>query len=329
MSNKNVPLPPELSRFSNFPDLKYVTNGEWSAGHPGCTAPASTSRTSDRLRLFAANGTTGARVWCRRCGWLAFADELDDSNRHRPNPVHEAERRQRLADEAARMEARIKELQESAYWRGFHDGMTEAHRQLWQKEGIGQQLQDRFMLGYTKNQQYVYGGESYVSPALTIPVFGVGWTPINVQYKLLAAPPEHGKYRYTSGLGSSLYLSDPDVAPGGRCLLVEGAKKCIITYERLVLGAQMFDYVVAVPGLTPKLELLDQLCACDEVVVALDPDAWVPGNRHALRRIAKYMREHEMRGNFIQLPAKPDDFFTQYHGTPEQFAAYVEQGDRI
>lgn len=337
MSRREVPLPPELQKYSHYPDLTFVGNGEWSSGHPGCSSPSSGSRVSDRLRLFASNGSTGARIWCRRCGLLEFADENDVpqyiKDRRAARPAREAEyereREARLASEHARMTAKIKELQEQAYWRGWHDAMTSQHRALWARQGIGEQLQDRFVLGYTGEKSYSYHGELFAAPALTIPIFSVGWNPINVQYKLLGVPAEHGKYRFTSGLDSPLFLSDPDVAPHGRCLLVEGPKKCIVAYQKLVLEAGVFDYVVAVPSVTPTLSLLDGTTDCRQLVVALDPDAWEPGNRNALRRMAQYLKEQGRSANFIQLPAKPDDFFVDYHGTAKQFMAYVDQGERV
>lgn len=337
MSKRNVPLPPELQRYSGYPDLTFVSAGEWSAGHPGCPAPASTSKTSDRLRLFASNGSTGARVWCRRCGLLEFADENDVPEyvreRRASRPAREAqyeqEREAHLAAEHDRMTAKIRELQEQAYWRGWHDAMTQAHRDLWSKQGIDVPLQDRFMLGYTQEKAYSFRGELFSAPALTIPIFKVGWEPVNVQYRLLDAPPQHGKYRFTSGLDSALFLCDPDTEPHGRALVVEGAKKAIVTYKNLVLESGDFDYVVAVPSVTPTLSLFDQLADCDDVVIALDPDAWEPSNRHSLRRIAKHLKEEGRGASFIQLPTKPDDFFTMYHGTASQFMAYVEQGETI
>jgi hypothetical protein len=336
---KYLPLPPELSRFSNYPDLVYVGGNEWSSAHPGCPGGASTSKHSDRLRLFAADGKSNAHVWCRRCNYHEWADEnevpqyVKDRRERRPEREAEEERlrKERAAAENARVTAKIKALQEEAYWRGWHDAMSEQHRMMWRKAGVPDSLQDRLVLGYTGEKKYNFAGELYASPALTIPVFEVGWSVANVQYRLLNAPAQHGKYRFTSGLESPLYLTDPDRAPHGRCLLAEGTKKALVLYLQAVLQDKRFDYVVAVPSVTPSLSLLDQLSECDQVVVAMDPDAYVPGanGEPPIRRMAQHLKGMGKDALYVELPVKPDDFFTEYHGTVNQFMAYVNQGTRV
>jgi hypothetical protein len=336
---KYVPLPPELARFESYPDLAYVTDGEWSAGHPGCPGGASNSKHSDRLRIFAATARSNAHVWCRRCDYHEWADADDVpeyvKNRREQRPERDAERerlrQERMAAEAARMSEKIKQLQEEAYWRGWHDAMQERERMIWRKAGIPDSLQDRFVLGYTPDKAYSFSGELHHTPALTIPVFEVGWSVANVQYRLLDAPARHGKYRFTSGLESPLYLTDPDRAPHGRCLLAEGTKKALTLYLQLVLQDKRFDYVVAVPSVTPSLSLLDQLSECDQVVVVMDPDAYVPAANGAppIRRMAQHLKGMGKDSLYVELPVKPDDFFTEFYGTTNQFMAYVDQGTRV
>lgn len=312
-------LPPELDRFSDLPDLKYRGNNEWSAAHVGCpVGPGLHGGPSDRLRLFGAGNGTNARVWCRRCNWFEWADQES------PTPLMRLKatslQRQYAHRESQRLSRRIKELQERAYWRGYHDAMQDSQRKQWRSEGISDDLQDYFQLGYTPDRTFSNGEQTFHSPALTIPIFDKGWEAINIQYRLLNPPEGAGKYRFTAGLPAPLYLTDPDNGIGGKCLLVEGAKKAIVTYANV---GHEFDSVVAVPSKMPPASMLDKLSACDMVYVALDPDAY---DDESARRLGTLISPPV---RYVRLPVKPDDLFVRYGGEAKDFMSFVQQSTAL
>lgn len=314
------PLPSELQHFNNLPDLTYRGSGEWSSSCPKCGGAGNRHDKSDRLRLFAASGGHSARIWCRRCGHFEWADQQDTTP---PDPVKikEAEelRREMRLQEERRLQVKIEELNQQAYWRGFHDGMQEKHRAWWRREGISDGLQDYFKLGFTERYGYYNGDTPYTSPAMTIPIFDVGWKAVNVQYRIVNPPNGVGKYRFTAGLPAPLYLTDPDNEPSGKTLLVEGAKKAIVLYAHL---GHKFT-VVAVPSKMPGQQLIERLGDCDPVYVALDPDAYIAdwGVKPAVNRLVSLLKG---RARIVKLPVKPDDLFTRFNGTVNDFLSFTK-----
>jgi hypothetical protein len=316
---RGEPLPAELSRFNGLPDLTFRGRGEWSASCPQCLgASASRYGKSDRFRIFAAGKGSNARAWCRRCGFFEWADQ--DGEPPTAEEIADANKeRARLAElEAKRVKQKIDQLQHENYWLGWHDAMAEKHRQAWRGQGIRDELQDYFQLGYVDRRRFFNGAEPFVSPAMTIPVFDVGWQVVNVQYRLMSPPPGVGKYRFTAGLPTPLFLTLPDVEPAGPVLLVEGAKKAVVCFDHLN-GLN----IVAVPSKVPPVKMLKRLDDCEPVYIALDPDAY--GECKAAKRIGKAIGD---RARYVRLPVKPDDFFTMYQGKESQFMSYVRQATR-
>jgi hypothetical protein len=314
------PLPTELSHFSNLQDLQFRGSDEWSSACPKCGGGGHRHDKSDRFRLFAASGGNNARVWCRRCGHFEWADAHDETP---PDParIKEAEelRAEMAKREERRLRAKIEELRRQAYWEGWHDAMSERQRQLWRQEGISDGLQDYFKLGYVEQRTFSNGESIFDRPAMTIPVFDVGWNAVNVQYRIVDPPNGAGKYRFTAGLPAPLYLTDPDKEPANATILVEGAKKAIVIYANL---GHKFT-VVAVPSKVPGRNLIDRLKDCDPVYITLDPDAYT--DHHSAARLGDMLGE---RARFVRLPGKPDDLFSQYGFTADMMQNYLNQATK-
>lgn len=314
---RDLPLPQELQRFQSLPDLVYRGSDEWSAACPHCGGGGNRPDKSDRFRLFAANGGQNARVWCRRCGHFEWADANDIKP---PDPVRikaaDELRRELAQREELRLQTKIQELRQAAYWEGYHDAMGDTQRAMWRREGISDGLQDYFRLGYVAERTFNNGAEFFTSPAMTIPVFDVGWQAVNVQYRIVQPPLGVGKYRFTAGLPAPLYLTDPDHEPAGPTVVVEGAKKAIVLYAHI--GHRF--HVVAVPSKSPSRELLQRLSQCEPLYIALDPDAYTDGN--SMRRIEQMVGK---QARYVRLPAKPDDCINQYGFSASTMINYIDQ----
>lgn len=324
--SRQRPLPPELSHYANLHDLTWRGSGEWSAACPHCGGTEHVSGRSDRFRLFAAGGGHNARVWCRRCGFFEWADQDE-----RPDPVKIAQARKLQATyaqaEAERIAAKVQALQEAAYWRGWHDAMSQQQRALWHEQGIIDFMIDYYSLGFCPDHRYQHEGRQYHSPTMTIPHYREGWELANVQHRLLLPADGAGKYRQMAGLPAAMFRTEPDEALSGAVLVVEGAKKAIVTYTHLgprPLGFNM--QIVGVPSKTPGGEMLGQLVDCEPVYLALDPDAYtaVKGTgRPAINRLAELLGRERVR--VVKLPCKPDDLLTRYKGTAEDLRHFLRQ----
>lgn len=326
-------LPPDLLRWSNLKFIKQrdSSGDEYSAECPVCSDSGHIGNDwPDRFRMFKSQTGRGARGWCRRCGYFEWADSDKNSLRPAPEEITRINaERARLADlEHARTKEKIDKLQQAAYWQGWHDAMQENHRQLWREQGIPDNLQDWFRLGYMPDKTFECGDGLHHSPALTIPFFDVGWKAVNVQYRLLKPVNEGDKYRFTAGIPAPLYLTDPDQEPYGATVIVEGAKKAIIVM--VYLG--MKYTVVAIPSKSPSIELFERLKDCEPIYIALDPDAYRPTKtkdgkilKPAVNRITEAING---RSRLVRLPAKPDDLFTKYGYSPKSFEKFICQATK-
>lgn len=325
--SRQRPLPPELSHYANLHDLTWRGSGEWSAACPHCGGSDRVgSGRSDRFRLFAAGGGHNARVWCRRCGFFEWADQ--DA---RPDPARIAQARELQAAYAQAEELRvarlIERLREETAWQVWHAAMSHQQRAMWHEQGIIDHMIDYYSLGYNPEYTYRHDGHQYHSPTMTIPHYQEGWELVNVQHRLIKPANGAGKYRQTAGLPAAMFRTEPDDPLRGAVLVVEGAKKAIVTYTHL--GTKPIGFpmqIVAVPSKTPGHDLLGQLANCEPVYLVLDPDAYtaVKGKgRPAVNRLAELLGRERVR--VVKLPCKPDDLLTRYKGTAEDLRHFLKQ----
>jgi hypothetical protein len=327
----NTPLPPDIiERFGHLPDLKKRTGNEWSSACPQCGGARGGSDPSDRFRFWERPGAA-CNFWCRRCGFSGFTDDNKPGRQMTEAEILELEeiRKRQAEQEAARLAAKIDELQRAAYWKGWHDAMTEQQRQLWRDAGIPDELQKYWQLGYMPS----YTGKDFQSPALTIPYFSNGWQATTIQYRLLQPPEPSDKYRFQAGFRADIWRAEPDNDIENAICLCEGMKKAAVTFHQVVARAGERLGVVAVPSKMPGADMLEQLKNADPLYVILDPDAYRPtktpdGRRlpPAVNRLVKLL---DVPARLVKLPCKADDFFTMYGGTAYDFMSYLRIGKPV
>jgi hypothetical protein len=269
---------------------------------------------TDRLMIFKNGG-----MYCRQCeykGWLN-----DDGKNWKPDPLLMIQQAERVKLEREQREQRWRDwcngFAAGYFWREWHDHMTEANRQWWQKQGVHKQLQDYYELGYIaekkiKTKEDKSESDFTILPAYTIPVRDRDtWDLTGVHYRLVD-PPEYvgGKYRYQEGVPAREFYAVPGVKD--KAIVVEGAKKAMVVYDRLDADYQ----VIGLPGCTPSEEVMNRVKECGEVWLALDPGCMKQEQR--FKRIVP-------QAKIMRMPTKPDDFFLG-GGTTSQFKSYMAQG---
>lgn len=320
MSHRDA-LPPELAKYNFLHFIKRRSRNEWSAecvrcgdsGHVGSDWP-------DRMRLFASDPTRGlgARVWCRSCGHFEFADDGGWSITEAERRRIEAERTRLAQVERVRVQKKIARIEESAFWRGYHDRMTDEERALWQKEGIPPSAQDWWELGFNPSYTIKEGDVELTFKAMTIPYFAPSDDEkhiVNVQSRLLGNAPG-GKYRFLKDLPVPLFFADHSKGVSGRILLVEGGKKAMVSFLQL---GERFDNVIASPSKYIQHNHISQLEKADEIIVAFDPDANWKGE--AVRAAEKLGSD---RVRIATLPSKIDDLFVKYGASADTVARYLD-----
>lgn len=328
------PLPSDLARkFGHLRFIHKTGRDEWASECPRCLDSGHYGRDlPDRFRMFPAEPGKSARGWCRSCHYFEWADVDSESGRPSKEAIEAATKeRLRLTElENQRIKEKVKAIADSNFWRKWHETMTPEQRRLWEREGIPSFFIDYYSLGFVADHTYCYGGSQWHSPALTIPHYDQGWQLSNIQYRLLDPTSGAGKYRQTAGLPAAMFLTEPDEPLDRGILIVEGAKKAMVSYA--YLGGKDFS-IVAVPSKNPTDEMIGRMSDCEPIYICLDPDAYVPTKTRdgnilppAVNRVVKQVGRE--RARLVKLPCKPDDLFTTYAGTADDMRNFIGMATR-
>jgi hypothetical protein len=254
---------------------------------------------------------------CRHCptsGWLD-----DDRKGFKPDPILMQKWKDDIQAEQAIQEKKNTDWQNGfdtgKQWRDWHDQMTQDNRTGWNMQGISNYLIDKYELGYIPNKIVKTDGGELVLPAYTIPIRNpIDQRIVNIQFRLDNPPIGVGKYRQVNGISAREFYAEtgtgdcePDAA-----IVLEGAKKAIVTYDHLEGAIQ----VVGLPGCSPSDAIVERLKHYSRIWIALDPGA---------ERAAQRLKEKLPQARVMNLPGKPDDLFIGGMSA-NQFREYAKQG---
>jgi hypothetical protein len=315
------------AKWGGLPFLRHKGGQEWSAACPRCGAqdhdPASGD--PDRFHIHAADAVANARGICRKCGFLEW---LDDPEPRSPERVQaEARIRQEMAEkQRAYMEDRLRWLQGAQFWRQFHTAMTPEQRALWHAEGIADWAIDFHMLGYSP-------GRDDLKPALTIPYLDADRAIQTLQFRVVGAEGSD-KYRFIRDLDTTWFMPWPKHELSGVVLILEGAKKALVTYDRVgdhlrYRGKEVS--IVASPSKGPREAMIKALKEAELLLWLMDPDAYNPVAVNGKRLPPPIERNLDIAGHdrslVVRLPAKIDDMFLAGYLTPAALQAAVSQAE--
>lgn len=316
---REVGLPFEFSGLQGR--VQYVTRRgttEFSSSCPDCHGEIHQDGTyPDRFRMFLKSAATGKPLgWCRSCGYTWWPGK-DDGREWRPTPEqHKAWVIQREISErerAATAAHAIDLLQQEQVWLKYHDQLTDDVRDVYRKRGIADFWVEYLKLGYNPAKWYRHNGENYVGAALTIPVFEPGgtWRVLNVKNRLTNPVDPGDKYRpEVAGLPVALYVTEPEAQLRGRCMLVEGEFKAIVTYTTL---DDPDTLVIGLPSKSPDTDLLAKLAECDPIIICLDPDGYRADAKQHKPAIERLTAALGKRSRVMRLPEKIDDLINAGH----------------
>ena len=292
-----VPLPPEWACLEGKVDfVQRVSATELSASCPQCGSEGHNGRDwPDRLRIFGSE-----RVWCRRCGYFAFRDQLDGGGgNHSPEEI-ERFRQERIAEQEQRKrsaERALEHLRNDALWLKYHQLTDSAGKKHWCLRGIPEEWQQHWLLGYVDYDLF-WNGTTYYSPAESIPIFDHQWAALNIKMRLDRPPDGAGRYRYVyPNLPQHLYLTEPGRM--GEVVVAEGEVKAMNVH--LVSGV----HTVGLPGKQPGEDIVAQLREYDKITLLADPDA-----KRAMVKLANKVGVKKC--HFLLCPEKIDDAIIKY-----------------
>lgn len=322
-------LPADLAdKFGHLRFIRFKGN-EWRSECPNCRDDGHEGNDPpDRFIMFPAEPGKSARGWCRQCGHFEWAVDAFPSTPARSEQT-QLLRRQYAKKERSRLHKKIKWLQQQTFWIEWHDQMTEKHRDLWRKEGIGDWAIETHKLGYRPDYHLRNGDDT---PAMTIPYLYKDKIQ-TVQFRLLE-PNEGGKYRFLKDTSPMWFKPWPSDPAEDIIVIVEGAKKGIITFQHAALAKYRGKKtsIIATPSKHVPNRLMGFLKKRDPelVIWLLDPDAYestisVTGKRiepAINRNVTAFGPERSL---IIKPIAKIDDMFTQYGLDCSTFQAMLNQ----
>ena len=294
---------------------KATKNGEYQSegGCPNCGDGGKGSK-SDRLRLFTSGGNP--RVWCRKCGYQVFIDNIYKANL---SPEERKEyaikaRIDALERKQREHEQRITKLEQLRIHKphiAYYHALTPGAVEYWYKEGIDFPYIDKYMLGYCFRCPTDIEGR----PSYTIPVINNSML-YNVRHRLIGAT-NGDKYRpEMAGLGNQLFNTDSMLDNHKKVIIWEGEKKTI------VLSQYIKDF--ANVGLMGKSgwngEWTKLFSGYQDIVIAFDPDATENANKLGIHFKKAGMRSVRV----AHFPLKPDDAIVKYGATEDQVRSIIE-----
>jgi len=238
-----------------------------------------------------------------------------------------AEERLRQAiqdEEAARLkkEARVRELQVTEKHLQYHNACKNYQwaRDMWITAGLDEGLQDFFYLGAREDFTYYEHEKEYHSPTLTIPYFNEQYNPIFINHRLVNPHDPKRKYRpEMSGLDVPEFLAVPPMGYDGELVIVvEGAKKSMVTWSKAPTGTQVIG--VSTQGTYYRLE---EKLKGKKVIVIPDPDKVTEKNKKVLAQSGNLARA--VNGRVLRLPYKIDDYIVEMKMSENQLYSLLKQ----
>ena len=248
----------------------------------------------DRFVIFTDKAFPHWNCFCRKCGWKGWADQINPAIKQITSEERAQYERQEEQERQNRIEHRrrtLAQFSKNEIWAELHERMAEENRSWWRTQGIPDDWQDFWKLGYTTAAQV--SGCGSAAQAYTIPFFRFGFEPENMQYRLVNPPNPNDKYRW-AGLGySSFYTARPDMGLADEMIICEGAKKAMVA----TIYAPQTMQIFAVPSKS-DFASIETVISGGRIWVILDPDAT--------------KEAHELARKFtdavvVTLPAKIDD----------------------
>lgn len=214
-----------------------------------------------------------------RCDFVRACEILGGDSKPDPESVRQAavERAERAArnleEQIRRAQDALTDLRSAQAWVAYHDELegNENARRLWRERGVPDDWQNYWQLGYSAGFPVATKDGRWITPTLTIPIFGAGWEVLTIRHRLLNPPTPNDKYRpERPGLSAHPFLGDPDRGlDHHRILVVEGEIKGMVAY--LTLDDPDIQ-VIGIPGKSWFPHIADQLKGHD-VTICFDPDA--------------------------------------------------------
>lgn len=306
-NSNNVKL--SVLDIENLPNHKVKSSNEWSSSCPVC--PTGVDSNKDRFIFWPNEGN----FWCRHCKLSGFVDQ-DAQSRLTADQLAIIERRKWLTKKAdvERRRTALEQLQAKRNDLVYHNNLNGNSGYVKSHWGITDETINYFKVGYCHACP-----ASPHSDSITIPYY---WKDrlINLRHRL-SSPDGDGKYRPEAvGLPTAIFNADvigDEQSENNHIVLVEGEFKVMVLEQYGIP-------VIGIPGVSNEKLIKKCLKLFPKnklVYVAFDPGVEIEAIK-----IVNIFGQAGIAVRLVSMPVKPDDFFTRYGGTYDQFYQYLEAG---
>lgn len=284
--------------------VRQVARDEWSSSCPQCgDAGHKKGSLPDRFRMFTnARGKNKILGWCRRCSYVWFPDTAaapsrEDMEHWRREQIQIEEERKRSAERAIAL------LQSEKIWIQYHARLNDWAKEVLRSWGIRDDWAKYWKLGLVEDYTvFSHTNGEYHTPAISIPVWQMGWRVSNVKLRTLNPKSQEDRYRSLYKVGQAFPFVAFPALESDTCLVVEGEKKAMVCAE----WSDGKYQVVGIPSKTPNPEVLHVLDNFGKLIICLDPDAKkVESGISALDRLTDIVGRERVA--ILDLPDKVDD----------------------
>lgn len=242
------------------------------------------------------------------CGMKGWAKDLNPQLKQEITEAQRAEWRERNERDHHEREAmRVKRLAEfttTELWEELHSRLSKVNRAWWRTQGIPDELQDFWHLGYERDHTYETPSGKFCSSAYTIPYFNYDGTQAQfktMQYRMQDTLNPNDRYRFAHGLKSTYFDTYPNESLIVDTIIIcEGAKKAM----NVAQIAKQEWRVIAMPSKSGDYGVTEATKDAKKIFIILDPDGLDNAHKKAI--------ELGNRASVISLPYKIDDGIMQY-----------------
>ena len=320
---QNSILPSDFAAlYGQIHNVRRRGRNEYSSSCPKCGGDGK----SDRFRMWVVSKHGGPLGWCRRCNYI-----WTPAHHAPPTPAQILKWAQAEAEyhrqEMEKHRHAIQLLEQEHLWDAYHEMLDARARMLWSQRGIFDGWQDEWKLGVNWDFEVWFDDsgtkKSYHSPALSIPIWQAERKIANIKMRVLEPIDSSHRYRQIYRTGNAhLFVARQDMPMTGKLALVEGEIKAMVV-------AQYLDdrQVIGLPSKSPDPTLYEQLSGFDDIVLCLDPDAFIVPPKAQVSAVQVAVNElGKERTRILQLPAKIDDLINSHGANAERL---IRQARRL
>lgn len=317
--NNYIPLPPELSGLTGRVQwVQQVNANEYHMSCPRCGIEPhhNDMNPSNRFVVWIESRTTGQPfgMCVRHCGFKWTPNKQDEIWTNEEREVFAAKRRELNQRENERIQAYAKDIvmKQAVYLRYMENlkDSTYGNEYLNSKGFNSKEWNKWFGFGIFEDYKVRGKFSTYYSPAITIPVMGLGKVVENVKLRVTEALHKDDRFRniYKSGTQHP-YFPMHDETIKNKVAIFEGEMKS----DAVVMRGNLPEdtQVIATQGKGVGQRLLYMIEKCEVVYLCLDPDAFDPNTKGdtTIMQVAKKIGNERTR--IILCKDKVDDAILQ------------------